>query len=103
MQITTILHYIHIFKLAGKQIPPTVINEVHHLSILLQVKKMDQQVLGKHMVDDKADHRVEDQVQEGVEDDVHHRVEDQVQDGVEDAVHQHMEHQQCLIQIVPFQ
>ena len=36
MQITTIL-----FRLAGKQIPPTVITEVHHLSELSQTDEMD--------------------------------------------------------------
>ena len=75
------------FRLAGKQIPPTVIVKVHHLSMLLQAEKMDQRVLGKHIVEYEAQHGVEDQVQ----------------DRVEDAVHQYMEHQQHLIQIVPFQ
>ena len=65
MQITTILLYI-LFRLAGKQIPPTVIVKVHHLSELLQVEQMV-----RH-------HGVEDEAQQGAEDEAPHRTEDAV-------------------------
>ena len=76
MQITTILLYI-LFRLAGKQIPPTVIVKVHHLSKLLQVEEMVH-----HGVEDKAQHKVKDEAQYEVEDEAPH--------GTEDAVHQCM-------------
>ena len=63
MQITTILLYI-LFRLAGKQIPPTVIVKVHHLSELLQVEQMVQH----HGVEDEAQHEVEDEAQHEVKD-----------------------------------
>ena len=90
-----------------KQIPPSVIIKVHHLSQQLQAGEINRQVVVKHMVEDEiedeAHHGVGDQVQDEVEDKPHHRVEDQVQDGIEGTVHQYREHQQRLIQIVPFQ
>ena len=75
MQITTILLYI-LFRLAGKQIPPTVIVKVHHLSELLQVEEMVQH----HGVEDEAQHEVEVEARQGAEDEAPH--------GTEDAVHQ---------------
>ena len=95
MQITTILLYI-LFRLAGKQIPPTVIVKVHHLSELLQVEEM----VRHHGVEDEAQHEVEDEAQHEVEveDEAQHEVEvevearqgaeDKAPHGTEDAVHQ---------------
>ena len=75
MQITTILLYI-LFRLAGKQIPPTVIVKVHHLSKLLQVEEM----VRHHRVEDEAQHEVKVEARQGAEDEAPH--------GTEDAVHQ---------------
>ena len=83
MQITTILLYI-LFRLAGKQIPPTVIIKVHHLSELLQVEEM----VRHHGVEDEAQHEVEDEVQHEVEVEAQQGAEDEAPHGTEDAVHQ---------------
>ena len=91
MQITTILLYI-LFRLAGKQIPPTVIIKVHHLSELLLVEEM----VRHHGVEDEAQHAVEDEAQHKVEDEAQHEVEarqgaeDEAPHGTEDPVHQCM-------------
>ena len=82
MQITTILLYI-LFRLAGKQIPPTVIVKVYHLSELLQVEEMV-----RHVVEDEAQHKVEDEAQHKVEVEAQQEVEDEALHGTEDAVHQ---------------
>ena len=74
MQITILLYIL--FRLAGKQIPPTVIVKVHHLSELLQVEEM----VRHHGVEDEAQHEVEVEAWQGAEDDAPH--------GTEDAVHQ---------------
>ena len=85
MQITTILLCI-LFRLAGKQIPPTVIVKVHHLSELLQVEEM----VRHHGVEDEAQHQVKHEAQHEVEDEAQQEAEDKAPHRTEDAVHQCM-------------